>query len=144
METKINQIKDDILSVVYKGKKIDINITKELSIDENLIDSQLKNQPSNYAFLSLLRDDYIKKRDKLEAEKDYQYSNIWLYYKTSDNRLNNDTVHNKVITNIKYQDILSRYQKVSDKANKLISICRAYETRERILQTISANLRKQQ
>ena len=64
METKINQIKDDILSVVYKGKKIDINITKELSIDENLIDSQLKNQPSNYAFLSLLRDDYIKKRDK--------------------------------------------------------------------------------
>ena len=144
METKINQIKDDILSVVYKGKKIDINITKELSIDENLIDSQLKNQPSNYAFLSLLRDDYIKNRDKLEAEKDYQYSNIWLYYKTSDNRLNNDTVHNKVITNIKYQDILSRYQKVSDKANKLISICRAYETRERILQTISANLRKQQ
>lgn len=144
METKINQIKDDILSVVYKGKKIDINITKELSIDENLIDSQLKNQPSNYAFLSLLRDDYIKKRDKLEVEKDYQYSNIWLYYKTSDSRLNNDTVHNKVITNIKYQDILSRYQKVSDKANKLISICRAYETRERILQTISANLRKQQ
>ena len=63
METKINLIKDDILSVVYKGKKIDINITKELSIDENLIDSQLKNQPSNYALLSLLRDDYIKKRD---------------------------------------------------------------------------------
>ena len=36
------------------------------------------------------------------------------------------------------------YLKAVYKANRLISICKAYESRERIIQTISANLRKQQ
>lgn len=144
MEAKIEKIKNDTISVLYHGKKIEINVTKELSIDENIIDSQLKNQPSNYAFLSMLRDSYIYKRDKLEREKDLIYSEIWLFYKASDSKINNDTVLNKVISNKKYQSILERYQKVVDKTNKLISICKAYESRERILQTLSANLRKQQ
>ena len=144
MEAKIEKIKNDTISVLYHGKKIEINVTKELSIDENIIDSQLKNQPSNYAFLSMLRDSYIYKRDKLEREKDLIYSEIWLFYKVSDSKINNDTVLNKVISNKKYQSILERYQKVVDKTNKLISICKAYESRERILQTLSANLRKQQ
>lgn len=144
MAEKINSIKDDTISVLYHGKNITINITKELAIDENLIDSQLKNHPSNYAFLTMLRDEYIYKRDRLEREKDLTYSEIWLFYKASDNKLNNDAVSNKVITNKKYQSILSRYEKVVYKVNRLISICKAYESRERILQTISANLRKQQ
>lgn len=144
MANKIEQVKNDTISLVYHGKKIEVNITKELSIDENLIDSQLKNHPSNYAFLSLLRDEYIYKRNKLERERDKTYSEIWSYFKSSDSRLNNDAVHNKVLTNKKYQSILDKYGKVSRKTDKLISICKAYESRERILQTISANLRKQQ
>lgn len=144
MANKIEQVKNDTISLIYHGKKIVVNITKELSIDENLIDSQLKNHPSNYAFLSLLRDEYIYKRNKLERERDKTYSEIWSYFKSSDSRLNNDAVHNKVLTNKKYQSILDKYGKVSRKTDKLISICKAYESRERILQTISANLRKQQ
>lgn len=69
MEKKISEIRDDIISVKYKGKIVTINITKELSIDENIINSQLKNIPSSYAFLCLLRDNLIKKRDALEREK---------------------------------------------------------------------------
>lgn len=69
MEKKISEIRDDVISVKYKGKLVTINITKELSIDENIINSQLKNIPSSYAFLCLLRDNLIKKRDTLEREK---------------------------------------------------------------------------
>lgn len=50
MEKKISEIRDDVISVKYKGKLVTINITKELSIDENIINSQLKNIPSSYAF----------------------------------------------------------------------------------------------
>lgn len=143
MEKKISEIRDDIISVKYKGKIVTINITKELSIDENIINPQLKNIPSSYAFLCLLRDNLIKKRDTLEREKNIAYSKAWLFYKESDNRLNNDTANHKAMVNPKYLSIEERYLKAVHKANKLISICRAYESRERIIQTLSANIRKQ-
>lgn len=143
MEKKISEIRDDIISVKYKGKIVTINITKELSIDENIINSQLKNIPSSYAFLCLLRDNLIKKRDTLEREKNIAYSKAWLFYKESDNRLNNDTANHKAMVNPKYLSIEERYLKAVHKADKLISICRAYESRERIIQTLSANIRKQ-
>lgn len=143
MEKKISEIRDDIISVKYKGKLVTINITKELSIDENIINSQLKNIPSSYAFLCLLRDNLIKKRDTLEREKNIAYSKAWLFYKESDNRLNNDTANHKAMVNPKYLSIEERYLKAVHKANKLISICRAYESMERIIQTLSANIRKQ-
>lgn len=143
MEKKISEIRDDVISVKYKGKIVTINITKELSIDENIINSQLKNIPSSYAFLCLLRDNLIKKRDTLEREKNIAYSKAWLFYKESDNRLNNDTANHKAMVNPKYLSIEERYLKAVHKANKLISICRAYESRERIIQTLSANIRKQ-
>lgn len=143
MEKKISEIRDDVISVKYKGKLVTINITKELSIDENIINSQLKNIPSIYAFLCLLRDNLIKKRDTLEREKNIAYSKAWLFYKESDNRLNNDTANHKAMVNPKYLSIEERYLKAVHKANKLISICRAYESRERIIQTLSANIRKQ-
>lgn len=143
MEKKISEIRDDVISVKYKGKLVTINITKELSIDENIINSQLKNIPSSYAFLCLLRDNLIKKRDTLEKEKNIAYSKAWLFYKESDNRLNNDTANHKAMVNPKYLSIEERYLKAVHKANKLISICRAYESRERIIQTLSANIRKQ-
>ena len=143
MEKKISEIRDDVISVKYEGKLVTINITKELSIDENIINSQLKNIPSSYAFLCLLRDNLIKKRDTLEREKNIAYSKAWLFYKESDNRLNNDTANHKAMVNPKYLSIEERYLKAVHKANKLISICRAYESRERIIQTLSANIRKQ-
>lgn len=140
----INQIKDDILEVVYKGKKIVINITKELAIDESTINTQLRNLPSNYAFLCLLRDKAIQKANKLEKEKDAAFSKAWLFYKEADSKITNDAASHKAVTNGKYQSLEKKYLKAQDKATKLTSICRAYETRERIIQTISANLRKQQ
>lgn len=143
MEKKISEVRDDVISIKYKGKLVTINITKELSIDENIINSQLKNIPSSYAFLCLLRDNLIKKRDTLEREKNIAYSKAWLFYKESDNRLNNDTANHKAMVNPKYLSIEERYLKAVHKANKLISICRAYESRERIIQTLSANIRKQ-
>lgn len=144
METvKINEIKDDVLQIKYKGKQLQINITKELSIDEALMNSQLKSSPSNYAFLCTLRDKAIKKRDKLEKDKDRQFSELWLFFKNSDNKMTNDSASHRTMASKKYQAIEDRYLKASYQANKLISICRAYESRERILQTLSANLRKE-
>lgn len=131
------------LIVLFRGKKIVIDITKELKIDENTINEQLKESPSSYAFICTLRNNYIKLRDKLEREKDRVYSEVWLFYKEANQRYNNDTVGHLVNTNKKYQAILKEYLKAADKANRLISFCRAFERREDTLRTLSANLRKE-
>ena len=144
MDTEsIKTIKSDILKVRYQGKIIRINITKELSINESIINSQLKDSPSGYAFLCMLKNKYIKERDKLDREKEIAYSEAWLYYKSSDSKMNNDTANHKANTNKKYISIYNKWQKISNIAENLISICRAYENRENILRTISANLRKE-
>lgn len=140
---EISRIKNDTLTVSYKCKKVVIDITKELTIDDSLLNSQLMDSPSNYAFLCGVRDSYIKKRNKLEKQKDYQFSKLWLFYKKSNTKMTNDMATHQVMDNAKYQAIEKRFLNINYKAERLISICKAYESRERILQTLSANLRRQ-
>lgn len=131
------------LKIKYNGQHYTIDLNKELSINENLIGSQLRDSPSSYYLLCTIRDKYIKERDSLAREKEYAYSQLWTYYKDSNERWNNDYVDNKVKQSKKYSSICDRYIKAQEKANQFISLCRAYESRENILRTISANLRKQ-
>lgn len=140
---RISSIKEDSLSFLYNGKRYEVDLTKELKIDEATLNHQLKEIPSNYLFLCLQRDKAIKRRDQLERERDEAYSKAWLFYKEADSRLNNETVSHKASTNQKYISLNKSYQEAAYKANKLISICKAYESRERVIQTLSANLRKQ-
>lgn len=130
------------LKVKFEGKLIEIDIQKELSINENIINSQLRESPSSYYVLASLRDKYIKERDALAREKEEAYSNAWLYYKDANERWNNEYVSHKANLNKKYSSIYERYLKAVEKANKFITICKAYESRENILRTINANLRK--
>lgn len=132
------------LKIKYNGQHYTVDLNKELSINENLIGSQLRDSPSSYYLLCTIRDKYIKERDSLAREKEYAYSQLWTYYKDSNERWNNDYVDNKVKQSKKYSSICDRYIKAQEKANQFISLCRAYESRENILRTISANLRKQQ
>lgn len=132
-----------VITVKLKGKPITIDLSEELSINENLIDSQLRNSPSKYFIFAQLRDKYIRKRDDLSREKEEAYSKAWLFFKDSNDRLNNEYVSHKANTTPKYVSICKRYNKIVEKTNLFISICKAYESRENILRTISANLRKQ-
>lgn len=132
------------LKVKFEGNIITIDIAKELSINENIINSQLRESPTSYYILCSLRDKYIKERDALAREKDEAYSAAWIFIKESNERFNNDYVAHKANISPKYKSIYQRYLKAVEKANKYISICRAYESRENILRTINANMRKQQ
>ena len=41
-KVKLSEIDDNIIKVKYKGKTLIINISEEISINENIINSQLK------------------------------------------------------------------------------------------------------
>lgn len=118
-------------------------MNKELSIDPNTLTNQLLDSPSSYYVFCSLRDKYIKERDALEREKNAAYSKAWIFYKDSNERWNNEYVSHKANLNPKYQSIMERYAKAVDKANRFITICKAYEVRQDILRSLNANLRKQ-
>ena len=139
MNTQIKKIK-----VKFQGKTLEIDIEKELAINESTINSSLRSSPTNYYIFCSLRDKYIRERDNLEREKDVAYSRAWIYYKGTDEGWTDDYVSHKANMNPKYVSVYERYLKAVDKANQFISICKAYEARENILRTINANLRKQQ
>ena len=130
------------LKVKFQGKDLEIDLNKELKINEDIINSQLCDSPSSYYVLCSLRDKYIKERNALEREKDEAYSQLWVYYKDANERWNNDYVTNKVISSKKYSSIYERYLKAEARASQFISLCRAYESRTDILRTINANLRR--
>lgn len=130
------------LKVKFQGKDLEIDLNKELKINEDIINSQLCDSPSSYYVLCSLRDKYIKERNALEREKDEAYSQLWVYYKDANERWNNDYVTNKVISSKKYSSIYERYLKAEARASKFISLCKAYESRTDILRTINANLRR--
>ena len=130
------------LKVKFQGKDLEIDLNKELKINEDIINSQLCDSPSSYYVLCSLRDKYIKERNALEREKDEAYSQRWVYYKDANERWNNDYVTNKVISSKKYSSIYERYLKAEARASQFISLCKAYESRTDILRTINANLRR--
>ena len=112
------------VKVKYQGKTIVIDIQKELSIDKNRLDSQLRDIPSIYFILF--------------------NSEAWNFYKNANPQWNNDYVSNKANTNHKYISRFNAYLKMTEKAAQFISLCKAYESRENVIRTLSANLRKQQ
>lgn len=144
MKASIDELKkNSLFTIKYEGKLYTIDLSRELSINENIINTQLKQSASSYSFLSLLRNKAIRKRDKLEKEKDEAYSRAWVSIKESNRALSNDLVSHKANINPKYQGLLKKYVLAGSQAENLISICRAFENRERLLQTLSANIRKE-
>ena len=71
------------IRVRYQGKYVLIDIQKELAIDRNRLESQLKEVPSSYYILCSARNHYIRKRDSLARERDEAFSKAWTFLKDS-------------------------------------------------------------
>lgn len=144
MRTKISEVKDDHVNIMYNGKKITIDVTEELRINEQVINSQLKEMPSSYSFLLLLRSNAIKERNLLDRQKDIAYSEAYLFYKDSNsNGMTNEKANHKANTNSKYTSLYEKWLKACNKVSILDDICKSFESRQTIIQTLSANLRKE-
>jgi hypothetical protein len=136
----LKSLRQDVLEIKIGGKTRSIDITKELEINVNTLNSQLLDIPSNYDFLTLLRDEALKKFTKLKRDRDTTYSQLWVYYKEAGGT--NDMAANKAASNKKYLSIEKDCRKAEAKYQRLNSICRSYESREQILRTLSANNRQ--
>lgn len=136
------------VSINLGPKSFSFNLNEELVIDENDMTEELKNQPSYYGYLGMLRVKLQRKVEDLKIEVSKEYSS--LYFKHTDN--------NKDMSNKAEAAKIAKYKTESNplyiaKCNQLnkaqeelgvIQVClEAFDQRSRMIQSLNANLRKE-
>ena len=135
------------IKISYGEETFDFNLFKELVIDENKIDSEIKDQPSAYAFLCMLHKKLIRIMKDKEKEAEKKYWALFLTYKSeidpTTNRPNsNDVAEAKATKNREYQDKLQVYYDAELNCNIIETCVKSFEQRYSLIQTLSANIRK--
>lgn len=128
-----------ILKFKYEGKRYKIDILKELQINPNTINSQIKDQPSNYYFLCLVRNKFSIELEKAEQAMNRAYARAYSKYKEMD--YNNDHASNKASINKEYIILQEKYLELKNLVEDIKSATRSFEQRANLIQTISNNLR---
>ena len=128
------------------GETFKFNLYEELIIDENIINSEIKNQPSIYGFLGLLLVKLNRIRDDAEKEVERIYSDLFAKHKNkiqeSTQRPHSDeTAKAMVIKSEQYQKALEVFHKAKQDSSVAYTVVKSFEQRYSLIQTLSANLR---
>lgn len=135
--------KMNLLRIQFKGKKYEIDLTKELSITESNINNMIMENPSSYTLLCQLKADAIAKRDQLEREKDIIFSKAYISVIESNPKATKELANHKANASTKYQVVNEKFLEAKAFVEKLISICRAFEMKAQLMQTLSSNIRRE-
>ena len=108
------------LTVRVRGKKLDIDLSKELAINETSINKLIS-----------------------EKEKDRIFSQVYVSVVDSNPKATKEYATHKANANTKYQVANDKFLEAKEYADKLISICKAFEMKAQLLQTFSSNIRKE-
>ncbi|MAO08046.1 MAG: hypothetical protein CL596_04965 [Alteromonas sp.] len=142
--------KSDLMNISLKvgGEKFAFNLYDELRIDVNRMTEEIKEQPSYYSFLCLL----LVKLETLEDDREMEFEKVkaelTIKYKEETDPLthkpyNNDVAKAKVIANPKYKAYFKKYSKAKTNKGIVKSAVKAFEHRQGLLQTLSANVRNE-
>ena len=134
------------INVSYGKEDFSFNLSGELAIDENIINREVKEQPSSYAFLNMLYKKLIRAFKEAEKKMERKYSQLFLKYKQekedSGRSLNNDSVKAKINIDPVYNELWNEFIEAEHQAMVLEVCVKAFEQRVNLIQTLSANLRK--
>lgn len=135
------------ISISYGTERFNFNLYQELVVNERNINHELMVQPTSYAFLSLLHKKLYRKQKDMEQELNKIYAKLYIRFKEESQvevyRVNKDYIDQKVIKHKDYQAALSAYNSAESDC-KIIETCvRSFEQRKDLIQTLSANIRKE-
>lgn len=136
------------ISVKYGDEKFNFNLFEELVIDENKINNELKEQPSSYGFLLLLHKKLLRIKDDLEIQKDKTWASAYIKAKNQTDKKTGRPVANELAkematANKKFNLVALELNKAKEIAELVGSCCRSFEQRGHLVQSIAANLRKE-
>lgn len=125
---------------------IQFNLWKELQINEEAIEDELKTQPSYYAFLTTLHKKLLTQFEHLKVDRKKLAATLYLKAKGETHQgrpLNDEMCKASVEKNPKYIRISRACIKAKDDADAILSAVRGFEQRKDNLQTLSANRRQE-
>lgn len=136
-----------ILKVKYGGEEFVIDLAKEVRIRESLLNKEALIQPSNYAFIAILHKKIAALASKQETLCKRLYSKAYLKWRQKKNDSTgrpypDDFCKEKAILDKDYQSAEDHLNNLREKESLLWVAVKAFEQRQSLIQTISANERK--
>lgn len=135
-----------VISFVFEGERISFNLLDETRINEDNVDREIANHITPYSFLLKLQAELAKKLKIEEIELDSLKAKLYSFYKrkTENGRPpSNDLVGMMVAKNAKYIKKAMKIAEYEHSKSIIAASIRAFETRKDLLQTLSANRRKE-
>lgn len=135
------------IKVDYDGETFSFNLFEELQINESTINREIKSQPSSYAFLSMLHVKMISIHDMAKKEMEATYSKIYSEHREQINPISKRPYDKELaealtLKNTTYRIKCQKYIKAKTNMQTLEACVKAFEQRSYLIQTISANTRK--
>ena len=146
-KSSLNIIKLDI-----DGEKFTINLTRELMIRESNLTESIRTQPLSYAFLVTLHRRAIAKFDRAERDEQRIMGKLFKkvktdtqskYYRDNHKFPSDDLAQQLVMANEEANEATQK--KIAAKEDMLVlgGLVKAFEQKADLLQTTSANYRKE-
>jgi hypothetical protein len=133
------------IRIKYGTESFQFNLFEELQVNENIINDEIKVQPSISGFLGTLLTKLERIREDKEAEMQKIYHKLFALNKSkvveSGRYASDDLSKSMAIANRKYQDALKNYLIAKENASHIKTCVNAFEQRSFLIQTLSANLR---
>ncbi len=135
------------VSLELGDEKYIFNLYEELSIREFHISDELKEQAKNYAFLGMLHKKLIKIVKDQKIQLDKKFGEIYIKYKSQPGEGSRAKSKDLAIAETEKDKIylmaLKKYH-TAEHNKDIIEICvRAFEQKKDLIQTLSANVRKE-
>jgi hypothetical protein len=136
------------IKIKYKSEIFRFNLYDELVINEDKINTEIKEQPSYYGFIGLLLVKLQRQKDDVEAELNKVNAKLFIKYKTginsSTNRENSKDLAEALVKDDRtYQDQLTRFNKIKESVGIIQQCLKAFDQRSHLLQSLSANRRRE-
>lgn len=136
------------ISIKYGDEKINFNLFEELIINENKINEEIKEQPSYYGFLLILKSKLERLKNDKQASVDKLFAELYVNYKSKvDSNTNrpyaNDYVEAKINRNKEYIKANQAVNKAIENLSIVNACVEAFNQRSYLLQSLSANVRKE-
>lgn len=135
-------------NITFGKETFEFHLGQEMIVDENIINKEIKEQPNSYAFLSMLQKKLLRVMLDAEKEMEKKYSEVYNKYKEKTNNLtgrvyDKDYAQHIANANPKYQERKDLYIKAKADYEQVSSAVKSFEQRAFLIQTLSANIRRE-
>lgn len=135
------------ISITTGGETYTFNLHKELKISEDTIGDDLITHPQSYGLLTMLHKELIKRAKEAKLRLESTTGKLWKMYRKKLQEgarvPGKDIIDKHIDSNSKYIQAKQSLIDLEHHRDIIESCVKAYEARKDLIQTISANRRKE-